>query len=45
MRYFNEELKIDLENAELLVAFEILRVQTVGEITRSGYVDGWKATG
>ena len=45
MKYFSQELNADLENAELLVAFEILRVQTVGEVTRSGYVQGWRATG
>jgi DCN1-like protein 1/2 len=45
MKYLGSELKVDLENAELLVTFEILQVQTVGEIKRSGYVDGWKATG
>ena len=42
MKYL-QELKVNLENAELLVAFDILQVQTVGEITRKGYVDGWMA--
>jgi DCN1-like protein 1/2 len=45
MNYLSQELKVNLENAELLVANEILQAQTVGEITRKGYVDGWKATG
>jgi len=44
MKYLSKELKVNLENAELLVAFEVLQVETVGEITRKGYVDGWTAT-
>lgn len=44
MAYF-QDLGINLENAELLVVMELLQAPAVGELTRKGYVDGWKATG
>ncbi|EFQ35414.1 uncharacterized protein GLRG_10558 [Colletotrichum graminicola M1.001] len=40
-----QDLGVNLENAELLVVMELLQAPSVGEITRKGYVDGWKATG
>ncbi|KZL82992.1 defective in cullin neddylation protein 1, partial [Colletotrichum incanum] len=40
-----QDLGVNLENAELLVVMELLQAPSVGEVTRKGYVDGWKATG
>ncbi|KAF5024731.1 hypothetical protein F66182_3163 [Fusarium sp. NRRL 66182] len=45
MSYLTEKLKVNIENAELLVALELLQAPSVGVITRRGYVDGWKVTG
>ncbi|KAG8424118.1 Scaffold-type E3 ligase [Metarhizium acridum] len=45
MEYLSSKLNISLENAELFVALELLQAPSVGEITRRGYVDGWKAAG
>ncbi|KAF9765481.1 hypothetical protein IL306_002234 [Fusarium sp. DS 682] len=45
MSYLTEKLQINIENAELLVALELLQAPSVGVITRTGYVDGWKVTG
>ncbi|KAF4462371.1 Defective in cullin neddylation 1 [Fusarium albosuccineum] len=45
MSYLTEKLKVSIENAELLVALELLQAPAVGVITRRGYVDGWKFTG
>ncbi|KAK9441143.1 Defective in cullin neddylation protein 1 [Metarhizium brunneum] len=45
MEYLSSKLNISLENAELFVALELLQAPSVGEITRRGYVDGWKTAG
>ncbi|RDA94546.1 hypothetical protein CP533_2742 [Ophiocordyceps camponoti-saundersi (nom. inval.)] len=45
MDYLGGKLQVDLENAELLVILELLQAPNVGEITRRGFVDGWKAAG
>ncbi|KAM0421630.1 hypothetical protein ACHAPD_000067 [Fusarium lateritium] len=45
MSYLTDKLKVSIENAELLVALELLQAPAVGIITRRGYVDGWKVTG
>ncbi|KAM0561434.1 hypothetical protein ACHAPJ_003315 [Fusarium lateritium] len=45
MSYLTEKLEVNIENAELLVALELLQAPSVGVITRKGYVDGWKVTG
>lgn len=45
MSYLTEKLKINIENAELLVVLELLQAPSVGMITRRGYVDGWKNAG
>lgn len=45
MSYLSNHLGISLENAELFVALELLQAPSVGEITRKGFVDGWKVTG
>ncbi|VUC32163.1 unnamed protein product [Clonostachys rosea] len=38
------QLKVSLENAELFVVLELVQAPSVGEITRAGFVEGWKAT-
>ncbi|RCI16371.1 hypothetical protein L249_2459 [Ophiocordyceps polyrhachis-furcata BCC 54312] len=45
MDYLGSKLKVNLENAELLVILELLQAPSVGEISRRGFVDGWKAAG
>ena len=45
MQYLSNDLKVSLENAELFVVLELVQAPSVGEITRKGYVDGWKVTG
>ncbi|KAG5665837.1 hypothetical protein KAF25_009962 [Fusarium avenaceum] len=45
MSYLQTRLKVNIENAELLVALELVQAPSVGVITRRGYVDGWKVTG
>ncbi|KYK56613.1 putative SCRO protein [Drechmeria coniospora] len=45
MAYLDGKLKVNLENAELFIALELVQAPSVGEITRKGYVDGWKAVG
>ncbi len=45
MEYLSNKLKVSIENAELFIALELVQAPSVGEITRKGYVDGWKATG
>lgn len=45
MRYLSNDLKINLENAELFVAAELVQAPSIGEITRRGFLDGWKRTG
>lgn len=45
MSYLDSKLKINLENAELFIALEIVQAPNVGEIQRRGFVEGWKATG
>lgn len=39
-----ESLGVNLENAEMFVVMELVQAPAVGEITRQGFVDGWKAT-
>lgn len=38
-------LGVNLENAEMFVVLELVQSPSFGEITRKGFVDGWKATG
>lgn len=40
-----QKLNFSLENIEILVLFETLQVPTIGEIPRSGFVDGWSRIG
>lgn len=42
MDYLGSKLNVSLENAELFVVLEIVQAPSVGEITRQGYVEGWK---
>jgi DCN1-like protein 1/2 len=44
MTYLND-LGVNLENAELLVALEIVQAPAVGEMSKQGFVDGWSAVG
>ena len=43
MKYLSSHLDANLENAELFVVLELLQAPSIGEITRKGYVEGWKA--
>lgn len=45
MNYLTEKLGVNMENVELFVALEIVQAPMLGEITRKGYVDGWKIAG
>jgi hypothetical protein len=38
-----EALGVNLENASMLVPMEIVQAPTVGELSKEGFVDGWKA--
>lgn len=39
-----ESLEVNLENAEMFVVMELIQAPAVGEISRQGFVEGWKAT-
>ena len=41
MRYL-ADLGINMESAEFLVPLEIVQAPALGEITKDGFVDGWK---
>lgn len=45
MRYFDKDLQINLENASMLVAAEAIQAPTVGIMTKTGFVEGWKTIG
>lgn len=45
MGYLSEKLNVSLENAELFVVLELVQAPSVGEITRAGFIDGWKSSG
>ena len=45
MGYLTNGLKVSLENAELLIVHELVQAPSIGEITRQGYVSGWKIPG
>ena len=44
MAYLND-LGVNLENVEMFVALELVQAPSFGEITRTGFVEGWKAAG
>ena len=39
------DLGVNLENVEVLVPLEIVQAVGVGEITREGFINGWRAIG
>ena len=43
MKYLTS-LGLNPESGEIFVALELVQAPTLGEITRKGFVDGWKAT-
>lgn len=43
MVYFDEKLGVNLENAEGFLAMYIVQAPAVGQISRQGFVEGWKA--
>jgi len=45
MRYFADDLGLNLENAEILLPCEIIQAPAIGEMSREGFVDGWKKLG
>lgn len=45
MAYLGNELGINLEDASLFVALELFQAPSIGEITRAGFVEGWKKSG
>lgn len=44
MKYL-EDLGVDVETAQYLIPLEIVQSPAFGEITRQGFVDGWKILG
>ena len=44
MRYL-DELGVNPESCEIFVVLEIVKATGFGQITRQGYIEGWKATG
>jgi len=44
MKYL-ADLGLDLEKADILVVFEIVQSPAMGEMTKEGFVDGWKTVG
>lgn len=43
--YLTDQLSVNMEDAGLLVVMETVQAPAVGEISRKGFLDGWKATG
>lgn len=43
MKYFGNDLEVDLEGMDALAVMEIIQAPTMGEISRDGFVDGWAA--
>jgi DCN1-like protein 1/2 len=42
MKYLGD-LEVDLETAQYLIPLEIVQAPAFGEITKQGFIDGWKA--
>lgn len=38
-------LGVDMEKADMLLALDIIQAEVIGEITKEGFVNGWKAVG
>ncbi|CAG8956616.1 hypothetical protein HYFRA_00011927 [Hymenoscyphus fraxineus] len=45
MRYLTADLKLNIENAEMLIPLEIVQAPSIGDMTKEGFVNGWKAVG
>lgn len=45
MQYIKDTLKVKLDDAGLFVVQELVQAPSIGEITRQGYVEGWKGSG
>ncbi len=44
MRYL-QDLGVNLDNVELLVPLEIIQAPALGEMSKDGFIDGWKKIG
>ena len=44
MRYL-QDLGVNLDNAELLVPLEIIQAPALGEMSKEGFINGWKKIG
>jgi DCN1-like protein 1/2 len=44
MRYL-QDLGLNLESADILVALEIVQAPSLGELSKENFVEGWKAIG
>ena len=44
MKYL-ADLNIELENAEIMVALEIIQAPALGEMSKDAFVDAWKKIG
>jgi len=40
-----QSIGVDLEDASVFIAVELLQAPSIGEITREGFVKGWKEAG
>ena len=40
-----KDLQLDIESAEVLIPLEIIQAPALGEMSRSGFVEGWKSVG
>lgn len=38
-----QAIDVDLEGTSLFLAMELVQAPTIGEITREGFIKGWKA--
>ncbi|ESZ95267.1 hypothetical protein SBOR_4379 [Sclerotinia borealis F-4128] len=45
MKYFGNDLGINLEGVEFLIPCEIIQVPSIGEMSKEGFVEGWKKLG
>lgn len=41
MKYLGD-LNVNMESAEFLIPLEIVQAPALGEITKDGFIDGWK---
>ncbi|CAD6444284.1 26236c00-dad7-45a0-9524-6831cabe8e89 [Sclerotinia trifoliorum] len=45
MKYFGDDLGVNLEGVEFLIPCEIIQVPSIGEMSKEGFVEGWKKLG